>query len=67
MSSGKDLVARPFLSFFSSGEKREEVVEEKILNVDFGMEEGGLPGISEMWDLVILVALEFCFSGGKGS
>ena len=42
------------------------MVEEKILNVDFGMEEGGLPGIPEMWDLVILVALEFCFSGGKG-
>ena len=46
--------------------EEEEEVEEKILNVEFGVEEGGLPGVSEMWDGVFLLALEFGFPGGRG-
>lgn len=42
------------------------MVEEKILYMEFGVEEGGLPGIPEMWDGVFLVALEFGFLGGRG-
>ena len=57
------VAARPFLLW---GEEEEEVVEEKILNVEFGVEAGGLPGVSEMWDGVFLVALEFAFPGGRG-
>lgn len=57
------VAARPFLFW---GEEEEEEVEEKILNVEFGVEEGGLPGVSETWDGVFLVALEFDFPGGRG-
>lgn len=57
------VAARPFLLW---GEEEEEEVEEKILNVEFGVEEGGLPGVSEMWDGVFLLALEFGFPGGRG-
>ena len=57
------VAARPFLLW---EEEEEEVVEEKILNLEFGVEKGGLPGISEMWDGVFLVALEFSFPSGRG-
>lgn len=59
------VAASPFL-LWGEEEEEEEEVEEKILNVEFGVEEGGLPGVSEMWDGVFLLALEFGFPGGRG-